>query len=63
MMRQLAETLEINLVLIMRTEDYYRCAINNGSLKSNSKFLTNINNSAICKVTEVLGPPLSAKDK
>jgi len=33
------ETLETNLVLIMRTEDYYRCAKNNGSPKSYRNFL------------------------
>jgi len=38
----LAETLETNLVLIMRTEDYYRCAKNSGSLKSNRNFLQRI---------------------
>jgi len=35
----LAETFETNLVLIMRTEDNYRCAQNNGSSKSNRNFL------------------------
>jgi len=40
----LAETLETSLVLIMRTEDYYRCAKNNGSSKSNKNFLTIIDN-------------------
>jgi len=35
---RLAKTFEINLVLIMN--DYFRCAKNNGSLKSNRKLLT-----------------------
>jgi len=35
----MAETLETNLVLIMRTEDYYKCAKTNGSLKGSRNFI------------------------
>jgi len=34
-----AKTFEINLVSIIRTDDFYTRAKNNGSLKSNRKFL------------------------